>query len=127
MDAVLLHPACQVAKVIAHTGKVPMLRLPLDLDLVLAKGRNSADLFVGGRGKNMGSVATVGRLPATVVAKIGCGCSLLAKTLLEMIDQSRWLAASKDSSEMRSVDYSLPHEGLHFADRNHLAPGFDLS
>ena len=127
MDVALLRPAYQVAMAIAHTGKVQMLRLLSDSDFALVEGRTAADLFVADRGKNNCSEATVDRAVATAVEETGCGCSLLAKTLLEMIDRYQWFAASANSSVMRSADCSSPHERLRFAHRIHLAPSLDLS
>lgn len=127
MDVALLHLVYQVAVVIAHTGKVSMLRLPLDSDFALVRGRTAVDLFAAGRDKDTCSVATVDRLPATVVAQTDCDCSLTAKTSLETTDQLQCLAESKGSNEMDSVDYSPWSECLQFADRSHVAPGFDSS
>lgn len=127
MDAAFLHPAYQVAVVIAHIDKVPMLRLPLGLDFALAKGRIAADLFVAGRGKNKCSETTVDRTAVTAAEKTDRGCSLLAKALLETIDPYQCLAASADSSEMRSVGCNCPHERLRFAHHSHSALGFGLS
>ena len=70
MDVEILYLAFRVAAVIAHTGKVPMLRLPLGLGFAFVTGRIAADLFVAGRDKGRCSVAIVDRLPATAVGRI---------------------------------------------------------
>ena len=127
MDVALLHLVYQVAVVIAHTGKVLMLRLPLDSDFALVGVRTAVDLFAAGRNKDTWFVATVDRLSATVVVQIDFDCSLTAKTSLETTDQHQCLAASEDSNEMGFVDYTPWSECLHFADRSHVAPGFDSS
>ena len=108
MDAVILHLELPVAAVTAHTGKVPTVRLSLDLDFALVRGRNAADLLVAGRGKDRYSGTTADLLTATGGEKTGCGCSLLAKTLLETIGPYQCLAASEDSNETRSVGCSSP-------------------
>ena len=79
MDAELLHPACQAARVIAHTGREPMLRRPLDLEFALVRGNTAADLSVAGKSKGTCSETTVDRTTATAAEKIDRGCSLLAK------------------------------------------------
>ena len=127
MDAAPSHPAYPAVKVIAHIGKVPILRLPLDSDFALVRGKIAADLFVAGRDKDMCSETIVDRTAATAAEKTDRGCLLLAKTLLETIDPDQYFAASMDSSGMRFVGCSCPHERLRFAHHSRLVLGFGLS
>ena len=127
MGAALLHPAYQVAKVIGHTGKAPMLRQPLDSDSALVTCRTAADLFVAGKGRDRHSVTIVDRSLGPAVEGIDRGYSLLTKTSLETIEPYPCLAASVNSSGMGPVGCSSLHEYSQGADRIHLALDFESS